>query len=76
MTFLAPKHKFLLPKPIQIDLGSEKLCLGPNKRHFTTFYFFTLNFCVKIVSKLPKNGYFSIFDKSADSADINDRQNI
>ena len=39
-------------------------------------FFFRLNFCVKNELKLLKNSNFSIFDKSADMADINDRQVI
>ena len=45
-------------------------------RHFAIFYFSRLNFCVKNELKLLKNSKFSIFDKSADMADINDRQVI
>ena len=50
------------------------MCLGAKKRRFATFYFFRLNLHVKNKLKLLKNRQFSILDKSADMADINDRQ--
>ena len=52
------------------------MCLGAKKRQFATFYFFRLNLRVKNELKLPQNRQFSIYDKSADMADINDRQVI
>ena len=73
---MAPKHDFLLPQPISIGWGSKKLCLGAKKRLFAKFYFLKLNFHVKNQPTLPQNRQFSIFDKSADMADINDRQVI
>ena len=48
--------------------------MGAKKRHFATFYFFRLNLHVKNKLKLLKNRQFSILDKSAYMAHINDRQ--
>ena len=50
----------------------QKIVFGGQNCQFATFYFFRLKFRVKSEPKWAKNRDFSILDKSAKSADMND----